>query len=170
VETTASETGGWLQLVLLGVFLIIAILFLLTEQNTLRTIKNENRRIRPGQVWLQMIPIFGQIWQFIVVVRIAGSIRNEVASWENDSILGIEAAAIAQGNKRPTQAIGIAYCTLIVIGVGLNPVLWGNPKVPIGLIELIGWTELAGIICWIVYWVKLAGYKRRLREKNLATL
>jgi hypothetical protein len=27
-------------------------------------------------------------------------------------------------------------------------------------------TALAGIICWIIYWVKLAEYKRQIESKN----
>lgn len=122
----------------------------------------------PGLIWLQVIPLFGQIWQFIVVSRISRSIQNEIASWENDSILGGEAVAIAQGNDRPTLGIGIAYCALsclyigfIVATMALNTIILA---VPMAL------TTLALLVCWIVYWVNLAGCKRRLREKNLATL
>jgi len=167
VETSVNPGGGSLQLILFGVFVIIAILFLLTEQNTLRTIKTENRQIPPGQVWLQLIPIFGQIWQFVVVTRIAGSIRNEIASWDNDSILGTEALAIAQGNNRPTLGIGITYCTLNVITIVMNTLDATDAQGTRGIIAII---SLGSIACWIAYWVNLAGYKKRLRQKNLATL
>jgi len=167
VETSVNPGGGSLQLILLGVFVIIAVFFLLTEQNTLRTIKTENRQIPPGQVWLQLIPIFGQIWQFVVVTRIAGSIRNEIASWDNDSILGTEALAIAQGNNRPTLGIGITYCTLNVITIVMNTLDATDAQGTRGIIAII---SLGSIACWIAYWVSLAGYKKRLRQKNLATL
>jgi hypothetical protein len=155
-----------LQLILLLALLIPVILFLLTEQSTLRTIRSENRLMRPGMVWLQMIPFFGLVWQFVVVVRIAGSIRNEIASWENDSILGTEAVAIAQGNNRPTIGIGLTYCTLgcaYIVTVFLTGAAGERP----GLFVFIG---LAAAVCWIAYWVNLAGCKRNLRAKNLATL
>lgn len=167
METSVNPGGGSLQLILFGVFVIIAILFLLTEQNTLRTIKTENRQIPPGQVWLQLIPIFGQIWQFVVVTRIAGSIRNEIASWDNDSILGTEALAIAQGNNRPTLGIGITYCTLNVITIVMNTLDATDAQGIRGIIAII---SLGSIACWIAYWVNLSGYKKRLRQKNLATL
>lgn len=164
METTAYAGGGVLQLLLFGVFLLIAILFLLTEQNTLRTIKTENRLLRPGQVWLQLIPFFGQVWQFFVVTRIAHSIQNEIISWENDSILGAEALAIEKGNQRPTFGIGIIYCTLNCITLLLTYYMQGSSPTLVGLISL------SGIVCWISYWVSLAGYKKKLRQKNLATL
>lgn len=164
MESTAYQNGGSLQLILFGVFLILAILFLLTEQNTLRTIRTENRQMTPGQVWLQLIPLFGQVWQFVVVSRIAGSIRNEIASWDNDSILGTEAAAIAQGNNRPTMGIGITYCILNCSTILLSEITRGSAPTIVGLISL------ASIVCWVWYWVHLARYKRGLRQKNLATL
>lgn len=167
MESTAYETGGFLQLILLGAFLLIAILFLLTEQNTLRTIRTENRLMGPGQVWLQLIPIFGQIWQFVVVARIARSIQNEIVSWENDSILGSEAVAIEKGNKRPTLGIGVTYCTLNCLSIVLNASATWRAFAMVNMVALIG---LSSTVCWVWYWVGLAGYKRKLREKNLATL
>ncbi|HXB93910.1 MAG TPA: hypothetical protein VNU70_02090 [Puia sp.] len=164
METSATTGGGVLQLILLGAFLVIAILFLMTEQSTLRTIRTENRTLQPGLVWLQLIPLFGQVWQFIVVTRIADSIRKEIASWDNDSILGAEALAIEDGNKRPGYGIGIAYCTLNVISILLNYLLSRSSPVITGVIGL------GATVCWVSYWVTLSGYKKKLRQKNLATL
>ena len=70
--------NGYLQIILLLVFIGIAVLFLLTQQNTLKAVRRENRLMQPGLVWLQLIPVVGQIWQFIVVLRIAKSIRKEI--------------------------------------------------------------------------------------------
>ena len=52
------------QFVLLFALLVPAILFLLTQQNTLKTVRVENRMLPSGLVWLQLIPLFGQVWQF----------------------------------------------------------------------------------------------------------
>ncbi|HVS97048.1 MAG TPA: hypothetical protein VHE54_11215 [Puia sp.] len=164
MEPSINPGGASLQLILLVVFVLIAILFLMTEQNTLRTIRLENRQMPPGQVWLQLIPLFGQLWQFVVVTRIAGSLRNEIASWDADSILGTEAAAVAQENNRPTFGIGIAYCTLNVLVIALNATV--RDVMP-GIMAILALSEMA---CWISYWATLAGYKRKLRQKNLATL
>jgi hypothetical protein len=164
VETTATTGGAGLQLILLGVFLLVAILFLLSQQSTLRTIKTENRLMPPGQVWLQLIPLFGQVWQFVVVTRIAGSIQKEIVSWDGDSILGAEALAIERGNKRPTLGVGIAYCSLNCITLILSWLTRGDAPTIVGLISL------SATVCWASYWVNLAGYKKKLRQKNLATL
>lgn len=159
--------GAGFQFILLGVFLIIAILFLLTQQNTLRTIGAGNRLMRPGQVWLQLIPFFGQVWQFFVVGRISRSIRKEMASWDKDSIFGDDALIVEQGVERPTFGIGIAYCTLNVVSIVLNIV---NTETAESISLFVGLLALSSTLCWIIYWANLASYKRKLRQKNLATL
>lgn len=73
----AVNIGEGLQFVILGLFLIPAVLFLLTLQNILKVISQENRRMPPGNVWLLFVPFFNFIWQFIVVDKIARSIAAE---------------------------------------------------------------------------------------------
>lgn len=48
--------AGYIQILLLIVFIIPVIFFVLTQQRTLELIRPENRLMRPGQVWLQFIP------------------------------------------------------------------------------------------------------------------
>lgn len=164
METHAAP-GAAYQLILFACFLIPAILFLLTQQNTLRAIGNGNRLMDPWLVWLQLIPFFGQVWQFFVVARIAGSIRNEMGSWDKDPIFGADAQIAEHGGLRPTLGIGIAYCTLNVLIILLNFLPGTNT-----LYLIVGLTALTETICWIVYWVRIASDKNKLRQKNLATL
>lgn len=162
MDTTATN-DGYLQIILLAAFLIPAILFLLTQQNTLKVIRPENRSLAPGLVWLQLIPLLGQIWQFIVISRIASSIQREVAASDDNSILGFaDVAAVEAANDKPTQVIGIAYCTLNVIVIVLNGFLriTGDFLLGVGAFATLGATT-----CWIIYWVKLAGWKRKLKQK-----
>lgn len=122
--------------------LIPMIFFLLTLQNTLKAVSPENRRMSPGQVWLVFIPVFGVVWQFIVVNRIADSLADE---FYKRNILNQEA--------RPGYSVGIAYCILGVCSI----------------IPFLGTlASLAALVCWIVYWVKVAGYKRQLESLNFA--
>jgi hypothetical protein len=62
-----DPNGATLQLLLLLIVLVPAVLFLLTEYNTVRAVRTENRLINPGLIWVQLIPFIGQIWQFLVV-------------------------------------------------------------------------------------------------------
>jgi hypothetical protein len=160
LETTNANNDPALQLVLLAVLLIPAILFLLTQQNTLKAIRPENRSLAPGLVWLQLIPIVGQIWQFFVVPRIAASIQRQWQTEDKDSILGINADAVADGSTgKPTLVMGIAYCSLSILTIVFN--LFTRDGMP----TLSGLLGLATMTCWIVYWVQLAGWKRRLKQR-----
>jgi hypothetical protein len=161
VDTSSPQTGGSLQLLLLLALIIPAIFFMLTQQNTLKALKPGNRLMKPGLVWLQIIPLFGQVWQFFVVSRIARSIKKEIASRQDDSILGFsDIAAVEERGKLPTFTIGITYCILICMSLtnGFFPHL----STGIGLI--FGFCSLTGMICWIIYWVQLAEYKRKLKR------
>jgi hypothetical protein len=154
-----------IQLILLATFLIPAILFLLTQFNTLRIIRPENRLMGPGWVWLQLVPLVGQIWQFVVIVKIANSIRNQWQVVDNDSILGISMEEAAAGkDSKPTLVIGLIYCSLYVMGLFLNFFSLN------GLYVIPGSIFIAAMICWIGYWVTLANWKRRLIQRFRFTI
>lgn len=156
-----SPAPAYLQFVLLFAFLIPAVLFLVTQQNTLKAVKRENRLMMPGLVWLQVVPVIGQVWQFVVVVQIAGSLRKEIESRQEATVLGVlDDDSIGQLGKRPTLVIGICYCILTITGLLLNLYLtFDRRSSTVGIVTLI---NLAGIICWIIYWIQLAGAKRKL--------
>jgi hypothetical protein len=163
METTTPGTGGSLQLLLLLAVLIPAIFFLLTQQNTLKVIQPANRLMKPGLVWLQFIPIFGQFWQFFVVSRIAGSIRKELEFREEDTFLGVfDADAASQVGKKPTLIIGITYCVLNIAGILTNMFLRPGPGSPLFFFAML--LFLSSSVCWIVYWVQLAAEKRIMAE------
>ena len=122
--------------VIFGISLIPMIFFLLTLQNTLNAISFENRKLEPGLVWLSLIPLFGMVWQFIMVDRMAGSLQAEFAK-----------RGMATEEARPGNSIGLAYCILFCCS----------------LIPFLGYvTSIAGLICWIIYWIRINDYKNRL--------
>src|SRR6186713_2300402 len=98
-------------------FLIPMIFFLIAQQNTLRAVSTHNRKMQPGEVWLQLIPLFGMVWKFIVVNRISQSIRAEINDRNSNSFLG-EANPVFANDMvpLPTYSIGIAYCILGLCG------------------------------------------------------
>jgi hypothetical protein len=121
-----------------AIALIPMIFYLLTLQRTLEAVSPENRQMPPGQVWLLLIPLFGIVWHFIVVNRIADSLKAE-----------FQKRNINPGEDRPGAQIGIAFCILNCCGI-----------VPfIGALAAIG-----GLVCWIIYWVKIAGFKTKLQD------
>jgi hypothetical protein len=107
--------------VIFGISLIPMIFFLLTLQNTLNAISFENRKMEPSLVWLSLIPLFGLVWQFIIVDRMAGSLQAEFAK-----------RGMATEEVRPGNSIGLAYCILFCCS----------------LIPFLGYiTSIAGLIC-----------------------
>jgi hypothetical protein len=126
----------WSIIVFFVIAIIPVVFFLLTLQNTLKAISGENRRMPPANVWLLFIPIFNIVWQFIVVDKIAQSIGAECARLN-----------IPVSQSKPTYGIGLAWN--ICNCVSIIPIIGG----------------LAALVTFIIYWVKVAEYKR-LIEAN----
>ncbi|MBS1664485.1 MAG: hypothetical protein JST68_25795 [Bacteroidetes bacterium] len=161
----AAAPGSLFQLILLLAFFVPSILFFLTQQNTLRLIRSENRELNPGLVWLQLIPLFNLYWIFVVVTRIADSISKENVAFQDDSILGVSGYdAVDAIGKRPTYKIGIVWCVLFVFNTLLY---FGNVTERVSMERLLTLlrllTVLGLMVCWIVYWVMLAQEKRKLK-------
>ena len=87
-------------------------------------------------VWLLLIPLFNIIWNFFVVMGIARSLANEFAR-----------RSMPSPEAEPGKSIGIPMC--ICMCCGLIPLL--------GLLA-----SLAGLVLWVMYWVKIAGYSQSL--------
>jgi hypothetical protein len=119
-----------------GLSLIPAIFYLLTLQSALERCSLESRAMSPGMVWLLLIPLFNAVWQFIVVINISKSLQNEFA-------------------KRNLAAHSVDFAKLLGLALSILTILGVIPIV--GLIFALG----AGV-CWILYWVKIAGYSRML--------
>ena len=143
-------------IILLASFIIL-VLFLLTLQNTLKVIAPQNRQMRPGQVWLLLIPFFNFIWSFVTVKDISASIGQEYISRK------------APITNKPTYAIGIIMCTLnccyfaassfiFIITFFLNI---GGPIISL-ISVLISLSAFALITVWIIYWVKVNEYKNKI--------
>lgn len=167
----ATLTG---QLLAYVIMFLPPILFMLTQHRTLSAVRKEYRELRPGLVWLQLIPVFNLYWMFVVVTRIADSISKEVVARQDDSILGVpNFDAVDAVSKRPTYKIGMTYCVLFlslpVLGVLLNFIAGFSGRDmsdfdpvarKISVIVLL----LGAISCWIIYWVKLDQNKRKLER------
>ena len=132
-----------ISLIIGAVCLIPGIFYLLTLQKCLQRCSPQSRTMSPGQVWLMLIPLFNLVWQFIVVSQISSSLANEFRPRRM-----IE-------EPEPGKAIGLAYCILFVCGV-------------IPFLAVL--TSIAGLVCWIIYWVKIADYSRELASPYSAVV
>ena len=117
-----------------AVAIVVMVFYLLTLQRTFEACSPENCEMNPpGLVWLNFIPLFNLGWTFVIVIKLANSIRKEYAA------LGI------QGECSGGFGVGLAYAICSVCGI--IPVL--------GLFAGIG-----ALVCWIIHWVQISGFRR----------
>lgn len=120
--------------------LVPYILYLVMISRTLKQCAPHNQRMTPGEVWLVLIPLFGIVWHFILVGRLADSI----------------AAEFRQRNLRCEEE-----------RPGYNYGLWSMILRCCGIIPFLGiFASLTGIVFWIMHWVRIAGYKRALEQSQ----
>jgi hypothetical protein len=146
VEPGLFWSWGWLAgigvIIILGVYLLPWFFFLMNLQALLSNLSPENRRMSPGKVWLNFIPLFQLGWFIYTVVKVRDSLSAEFKSrgWFIDGDLGYNVGLTA----------GVLWIASFVIG-------W---------IPFIGWVlPLAGTICWIIYWLKISDLKNRLETR-----
>ena len=128
-----------LILLCVGILFLPQIFFLITLQNTIKEVSIENRTIKPSQVWLTFIPLFGIFWQFFMVNRISKSIAAEFRKKN-----------ITAQSDKPGYSLGLIYCILLCCSI--IPVIGA----------LFG---LVGFVIMIIYWVKINDYKNLLKVK-----
>jgi hypothetical protein len=112
--------------IVFAILLLPAIFYLLTLQKALNRCSPECRAMKPGMVWLLLIPLFNIVWQFIVVLNMAKSLAAE-----------FQKRGMVE-DPNPGQTLGLVMC--------IGNLICG----PVGL------------ICWIIYWVKIAGYSGKI--------
>lgn len=128
--------------VALGVYLVtlvVTVFFLFTLSKALHRCHPSNRTMEPGMVWLNLIPLFGMVWMFVTYLRLSESLKNEFRDrgWHRrDEDYGQMLGVTASALVMGSGALG--YC--------------GLPFV------------IAGFVCWILYWVKIADFSRQLAE------
>lgn len=118
------------------------ITFLAVAVRVLGRVEPVNRRMEPGQVWLNLLPVFNLLWLVVTVERVGESIRNEMA---------------ARGRHRKSEAYGktAGLTWLALWGVGLLATVADAPP-----LVILAW--LFALVYWVVYWAQLAAYASRL--------
>lgn len=144
--------------VVLLVLLVIGIFFLRTLSKALERCHPDNRAMSPGSVWFNLIPCFNVVWQFVTVIRVGDSLKNEFVERRLDEggdygktlglaaiLLGIFGGVIQ--NAPRAAAPNDPQMALIGAGVG-------------GLISM------AQLALFVLYWVRVAGYSRQLADDD----
>jgi len=117
------------------IFLIPLVFYILTLQKALNRCAPESRAMEPAMTWLLLVPCFGVIWHFFVVINMAKSLAAE-----------FQKRGISE-DPAPGKTLGLVMCILVCFS-------W---------IPLLGvLCSLGYLVCWILYWVKIAGYSKKL--------
>ena len=120
-----------------AIFLLPTIFFLLTLHKALSRCDPSSRTMVPGQVWLNLIPIFNLIWPFFVVNAISESLHREFT----------RRGMVEE--PQPGRSLGMALAILAVISV----------------VPILGFvTGIGALVCWILYWIKIAGYSEKIAQ------
>jgi hypothetical protein len=126
------------------ILFLILVAFLATVSRVLNRVAEDNRRMDPALVWLNLIPLLNLIWCVVTVERVGESIRNEMT---------------ARGRESKTESYGkTAGLTAIVL---FSTVLVLPPPALI-----ITWPF--ALIYGVVYWLQLRWYASRLRDDGSA--
>ena len=140
-----------------GIAIVPYVFYLIELQNTLKEVKEENRKMNPGQVWLLFIPLFSIYWYFEVVNKIADSLKAE-----------FEDRNIQVDEERPGFTIGNVLCILGAVSFGITVFtkLLSFLAVIMSILSVI--VGITSFILFIMYWVKINGYRNKLIEAKRA--
>jgi hypothetical protein len=134
--------------VLLIPLIVVVIFYFVTLQKALLRVAPHNRMLEPGKVWLGLIPLFNLIWNFVLALRIPESLRNEFGERGEDD------------GSDYGRGIGVGNAILALAGVFLNLANNGSPD-PLLFLIIVA-EGLVSLVLFIIFWVRIAGYSRRL--------
>lgn len=135
-------------LVVGGFLFVIEIFFLLTLSRALGRCRPMNRTMSPGQVWLMFLPFFNMVWQFFVVLRVPESIQKEF---------------LYRGRKRGTTSAGKVGLIMCVSSLFIWIPWLGLVSIPYLATAL----AVVYLVCWVVFWVKIAGFSDELARGDI---
>jgi len=117
------------------VFFVIAVFYVLSLRRTLLRCAPRNRAAAPNSAWLLLLPFFHLFWPFFLYPRISLSLAREF----RERGLPVE--------PNPAGTLGMTLAIL-------------NFTCVIPFLNLL--TAIPTLVCFFLYWSKIAGYSRRL--------
>lgn len=135
-ENAAAGIGIVFILIFLAIFIAIFVFYLLTLRKALVLAGPENRQMDPNLVWLNFVPLLNLGWIIYTVLKVSEAITNKLNAHD------------VQDPGQGAKAVGLTYG---ICGV-------------VSIIPFIGMVAgLVGFVCWIIYWVKVAGYNSQMQ-------
>ena len=150
---------GALPLVLIFAAVLLWVRYMRSLQRALRLCSPEARIISPESMSLLLIPVLRTFLHFGVVDGLAASLEKE-----------FKRRNLPNAPSKPGRMLGLVMCLLPVlcafaIGIAIRLALVTTKTVLIAWLAGTGAVlALAGVVVWIAYWVKIAGYSRRLAQ------
>lgn len=126
-------------IIILSGAIVVVVFYLKNLQDMLRECDPSNLQLPPGNVWLMFIPLFNIVYGFIMYPKISESLRREFEY---------------RGAPQPgdyLKALGMVMPILNVAGL-----------IPVQAIK--GVIGLGSLVVLIIYWVKAAEMKNKLRS------
>lgn len=112
--------------------------FLKTQQDTFEAIGEENRLMAPGRVWYVLIPGFGLVWNFIVLVKFTDSLKLE-----------FDRRGIPYSEEKPGFVFGL-----------ITAILYCGVFIPfVSYFAIPGW-----IVFLILYWINVDKFRKEILE------
>lgn len=135
-----DELVNWLWVFFIIAGIAIMIYWLVVMNKAIDQVSHDLRKMEPGAVWLCLIPLFGLIWQFMVIGAVADGIARELS-----------VRNLFPKEEKPAYAMGLTGCILICFCI----IPYVGPAM--GLI---------GLIFMIVHAVKITEYNRELEHSG----
>ena len=114
-------------------WLVLKIFYILTLYRTLKATE-EYHTVSPGLVWLLLIPVFYLGWQFYILDGITKGIKGKYGANGRDC-------------DDAAYGIGLAFCILVCANF-------------IPYLNFI--TAVPCFVLWIIYWLKIAGFREEM--------
>jgi hypothetical protein len=152
-DFAATDLRGLFCLAAL-VVLVVLIFYLLTLQKALRRVSPHNRLMEPGSVWLMIVPCVNIFWQFVMAVRLPGSLRNEFRERGEDD---------GSDYGRGIALTGAGFNVLSGVAGRLGDAVASGDGA-MGITCAAGLLGLLYVVLLVVFWVKVANYSAQLAE------
>ena len=131
------------------VLVVIKIIFISLLQSTLNEISPQNRLVSKNNLWFLLIPFLGNIYNFIVIPKLADSLKLEFSERN-----------ISVDDPRPGYNLGITYSILFFLCLVFIFIGRFNPFFNTFLKPCV----IAEFIFFICYCAKISIYKKKLLE------
>jgi hypothetical protein len=116
--------------------LLLFVFYYKNIQDMMLEVAPHNQQVPPSNIWLMFIPLFNLVYGFIIYPKVCDSVRLEFQ----------ERGESQGGDYGRGLAIALPILRICMI------------------IPLLNWLAFPGwLIVWIIYWVKMAEFKKQLR-------